>query len=562
MVPPSALVWFSLAICACSPADSSPVRAEELHGQSTLRAQAPTPPPATERTLGVRDRGVFPDLDERVQLRLPRDLIASRTHAHLDPARSLLVLYTGTQALKVYPLSEAAPAALPIGPHRLGLRPGDAAELSPLLAADRIEVLARGQSAPPGDADSDGIPDPLDILIGAHKTALNADRYDGRYVQIPFPMGDVPRDIGVCTDVIIRSLRNAGIDLQRALQEDLARAPRSYPTITRPNPSIDHRRVKSLLPYFARHFEEHTTRLDAADDPLLPGDIIFMDTFPDRPGSEHVGIVSNLPGPSGLPLVINNWTDGTVTKPMALLPDIPVTRRFRVPPARALANKPIPAHVTQLITVIADGWNTWRARLQRYERAPGQAFRAVGAAMPVVLGHAGYGWGDGLHGRGAPANRPGPQKREGDGRSPAGVFALGTVHGYAASAPAGLTLPYQHATVQARCVDDPASAHYNRVVSLGVVHETWKSAELMLRADDMYELALDVEHNRDPVVPGHGSCIFVHVWAGPQTPVTGCTGLAKSELRRLLTWLKPDSSAWVALPQTEYETHRNDWGLP
>jgi uncharacterized protein YijF (DUF1287 family)/L,D-peptidoglycan transpeptidase YkuD (ErfK/YbiS/YcfS/YnhG family) len=530
------------------------------HG-SPAPALPQTSAPA-ERTLGVHDRGVFADLDARVQLRLPRPLTAAQTHALLDLERQLLVLYSGDQPLKVYPVSERLPSPLLIGAQRLGLRPGDAAELKPLLAAERLAVLARGQEPPPGDTDGDGIPDPLDVLIGAHKTALNADRYDGRYVQIAFPLGDVPRNIGVCTDVIIRALRNAGIDLQRALQEDRARAPGSYPAITRPNPSIDHRRVKNLLPYFARHFEAHSARLDALDDPLQPGDIIFMDTFPDRPGTEHVGIVSNLPGPAGLPLIVNNWTDGTVTKPMALLPDIVVTQRYRVPPRRASVRKPIAAHITQLITVTAEGWNTWRARLQRYQRAAGGVFRAVGPAMPAVLGHGGYGWGDGLHGSGAPVGRGGPVKREGDGRSPAGVFALGTVHGYAPVAPRSLTLPYRHATAQERCVDDPSSAHYNQVVSTSVVRETWKSAELMLRADDMYELALDIEHNRSPIVPGHGSCIFAHAWAGPQVPVTGCTGLAKSDLRQLLTWLKPDSSAWVALPQGEYEQLRNDWNCP
>ena len=179
-----------------------------------------------------------------------------------------------------------------------------------------------------------------------------------------------------------------------------------------------------------------------------------------------------------------------------------------------------------------------------------------------MLGHAGYAWGDGLHGVGAPVGHTGPIKREGDGRSPAGVFALGTVHGYAPAPPASLSLPYRHATARDRCVDDPGSSYYNRVVSLGSGVESWKSAEHMRRSDDMYELALDIEHNRDPVVPGHGSCIFAHAWAGPDVPVTGCTGLAKQDLQQLLSWLKPDSSAWIALPQTEYERLRNDWGLP
>jgi hypothetical protein len=190
------------------------------------------------------------------------------------------------------------------------------------------------------------------------------------------------------------------------------------------------------------------------------------------------------------------------------------------------------------------------------------ATEALGRAAPeLALGGAGYGWGDGLHGRGAPPRREGPIKREGDRRSPAGVFSLGTVYGYAATASA-LRLPYRQATADTRCVDDPGSAHYNQIVSIAETGERWRSAELMRRHDDLYELALEIEHNRSPVRAGHGSCIFAHVWAGPDVAVTGCTGFAKPDLRRLLEWLKPRSAAWVALPQEEYLTLRAAWGLP
>jgi D-alanyl-D-alanine dipeptidase len=185
----------------------------------------------------------------------------------------------------------------------------------------------------------------------------------------------------------------------------------------------------------------------------------------------------------------------------------------------------------------------------------------VGTALPAVLGAAGYGWGAGLHGRGAPPGRQGPLKREGDLRSPAGVFRVGTVHGYAATMP-GLRLPYRQATADARCVDDPSSAYYNQIVSIAETGERWRSAEIMLRHDDLYELALDIEHNRSPIRPGSGSCIFAHVWAGREVPVSGCTALSKADLRGLLEWLKPESAAWVALPEAEYVALRATWGLP
>jgi len=374
------------------------------------------------------------------------------------------------------------------------------------------------------------------------------------------------------------------------VHEDIVRAPKAYPSVSVPNTNIDHRRVKSLLPYFQRHFEAHSAA-STASDPYRPGDIVFMDTFRNRSGAEHVGIVSDQRNAAGVPLIINNWTDGTVTSDMDLLGwGVPVTHRFRVPaltseagpnpprasdggpnpagasqagptPPRSNDAGPIPAHVTQLVVVLTADFADWRAGVQRYERKPGAPFRRVGSPVLAVLGGAGYGWGDGLHGRGAPAGRQGPLKREGDLRSPAGVFALGTVHGYAASA-GSLRLPYRQATADQRCVDDPGSAFYNQIVSVTETGERWRSAEHMLRDDALYELALDIEHNRSPVTPGDGSCIFAHVWSGPDVPVTGCTAFAKRDLRSLLEWLKPRAAVWVALPRAEYLALRAEWGLP
>jgi L,D-peptidoglycan transpeptidase YkuD (ErfK/YbiS/YcfS/YnhG family) len=226
---------------------------------------------------------------------------------------------------------------------------------------------------------------------------------------------------------------------------------------------------------------------------------------------------------------------------------------------------PIDASVKQLVVVTAPSFDSWRAQLQRYARSTAGAWEPVGESLPVVLGRAGYAWGDGRHGSGAPSGRPGPVKREGDGRSPAGVFALGTLHGYAPDAPSGVSLQYQPSTAAQRCVDDPRSSDYNRIVEPGPagdgVGTTWKSAERMRRDDNVYELALDIEHNRAPVVPGHGSCIFAHVWVNAQTPVAGCTGMALAALRNLLAWIEP-GALWVALPVQEYQALNTCWKLP
>jgi uncharacterized protein YijF (DUF1287 family) len=507
--------------------------------------------------LGVRDTGIFSDLDAQLQLTLPPGLETLPLRAAVDRARGQLVLYAADRPIKVYPL--AGTVRLDVAGQQLQLRAADRAELAPLLARARLYVFDQRVELPPGDTDDDGIPDPLDVLLGARKVALNADRYDGRYERIAYPGGDVPRAIGVCTDVVIRAWRNAGFDLQRAVHEDILRAPAAYPGVKRSDPNIDHRRIKTLLPYFLRHQEPRSTNLHDARDPLRPGDVVFMDTFPTRPGAEHVGIVSDTIDPSGLPLVINNWTEGTVSRPMELLSWVPVTHRFRVP-ARLLDRGPLPALKTQLLSVVSDGWSDAHATLARYERAPGQSWRAVGSPLPAVLGRAGYGWGDGLHGRGAPDGRSGPRKREGDGRSPAGVFEFGTTYGYAEPT-AGLP-NYVTATAAHRCVDDPNSKHYNRVVSTAATAVDFVSAEQMRRDDNLYELAIEIEHNRAPIEAGRGSCIFLHVWAGPGVPVSGCTGIDKVALSSIARWLERDAALLVALPKSEYAALRASWGLP
>ncbi len=224
------------------------------------------------------------------------------------------------------------------------------------------------------------------------------------------------------------------------------------------------------------------------------------------------------------------------------------------------AQSPIDAARTQLVTVVSEDWNGFETRLQLHERAPGGAWKTVGEPIETVIGRSGYGWGRGLHGDGAPSGRPGPTKREGDGRSPAGAFEIGTAYGYAPTLE-GVSLPYAQATNGLRCVDDPRSRHYNRIVSMEDTPVDWNSAEHMRRDDDLYAIAIVVEHNTRGTEPGAGSCIFVHVWRGPGIGMTGCTAMPRSILDGFARWLKP-GAVWVALPESEYAALRSAWDLP
>lgn len=123
-------------------------------------------------------------------------------------------------------------------------------------------------------------------------------RYDGAYLSIPYPGGDVPRTQGVCTDVVIRAYRAIGQDLQQLVHED-AKAQRSaYPRIDQLDPNIDHRRCPNLISYFRRHAEELPL-----DSDWQPGDIVFwkLDS-----GLDHVGMLTDKRGTSGHLKVIHN----------------------------------------------------------------------------------------------------------------------------------------------------------------------------------------------------------------------------------------------------------------
>ncbi|MDP2653306.1 MAG: M15 family metallopeptidase [Candidatus Omnitrophota bacterium] len=124
------------------------------------------------------------------------------------------------------------------------------------------------------------------------------------------------------------------------------------------------------------------------------------------------------------------------------------------------------------------------------------------------------------------------EKREGDGRTPAGVFRLGTAFGYTASVKTGLS--YRQATDNDFWVDDPESPDYNLWVQ-GPVQA--KSFEKMKREDDLYKYGVVMEYNTDPVVPGNGSAIFLHVWRGFGRPTAGCVAVAEPDLLHLLEWL-------------------------
>jgi L,D-peptidoglycan transpeptidase YkuD (ErfK/YbiS/YcfS/YnhG family) len=215
----------------------------------------------------------------------------------------------------------------------------------------------------------------------------------------------------------------------------------------------------------------------------------------------------------------------------------------------------IPKQTKQLVTAVADSWTSTHAQLALWQRTDA-GWQRVGEPWPAVLGKAGIGWGIGI----AP-NREGPGKKEGDLKSPAGVFAFRTAYGYADDAPKEWRMPYE-ASQDLECVDDPGSDHYTKIVDRKQVPSDWQSAEQMRRDDAVYEWVLDVAHNAD-AKPGAGSCIFLHVWSGPESTTAGCTAMDKVKLETLLAKLDPaNQPLYVLLPRAEYAQVAAAWGLP
>lgn len=243
-------------------------------------------------------------------------------------------------------------------------------------------------------------------------------------------------------------------------------------------------------------------------------------------------------------------------------------------PAQAGTSKPDAlARSTQMIVVTTSDWNAVEGRLQRYERATThEKWRPVGEPISIVVGKNGLGWGIGVMATDDSNVRvtSDPVKREGDGKSPAGVFALGTAFGYASQPLPGLKMPYLNLTPSIECVDDPGSKHYNRLVDRSVVAPDWNSSEHMRNAGESYRWGIVVDFNgivtgsnANPPEPGGGSCVFLHIWHSHDQGTAGCTAMSQTELETLLTWLDPARKPLlVQLPEPTYERLINPWMLP
>lgn len=173
----------------------------------------------------------------------------------------------------------------------------------------------------------------LDLVDAAIERLSHKVTYDGSYHVIPFPWGDVPDNIGVCTDVVIRSYRKLGIDLQERVNDDMWNSFSQYPNLPKwkrnqPDANIDHRRVLNLKVFFARNGK--TLPITEIANDYRPGDLVTWDILPGMP---HIGIVTHKVSNDKLrPLIVHNMGKGP--KLEDILFTMKITGHYRYQPSK------------------------------------------------------------------------------------------------------------------------------------------------------------------------------------------------------------------------------------
>ena len=189
----------------------------------------------------------------------------------------------------------------------------------------------------------------------------------------------------------------------------------------------------------------------------------------------------------------------------------------------------------QLITVKADDWNQPIAYMQRWERADDKhEWLAKNDPFEVVIGKNGMAWAYNL----LPIpNNVEVFKKEGDMKTPAGLYGLCYVFGYAKNQDPGIKWPYLPLNENLVGVDDPDSLYYNCIIDQNKLKQDWNSAETMYRADGLYKWGLVIDFNFTNAIKAGGSQIFMHIWRGAGQGTEGCIALSEPKMMELLHWI-------------------------
>lgn len=135
------------------------------------------------------------------------------------------------------------------------------------------------------------------------------------------------------------------------------------------------------------------------------------------------------------------------------------------------------------------------------------------------------------------------EKREGDGRTPSGIYPLKMTFGYDESI--GTKMPYRQTLADDIWVDDPNADDYNQWVKKTETRAA--SYEKMRRDDNLYKYGIVIEYNTSPIIKGYGSAIFLHIWKGKGLPTAGCVTVSEEDIIKIMGWLDPAASPLIIM---------------
>ncbi len=207
-------------------------------------------------------------------------------------------------------------------------------------------------------------------------------------------------------------------------------------------------------------------------------------------------------------------------------------------------------HSDQLILVTTQNAESFQGTLQRYQRkGKSSKWYLVDQSIPVVIGKKGVA----LEGK----------KKEGDQRTPMGVFVIGPAFGLSATAKVTKQFDYFPLKESTICVDDIKSKYYNQVIdSTSVATPDWHSAEMM-HTISVYKHGSLIQYNSEKRLPGAGSCIFMHIWIDSHSGTDGCIAMDEANLKQVLAWLDRKHNPAIGIfSATVYKELQQPWQLP
>lgn len=217
----------------------------------------------------------------------------------------------------------------------------------------------------------------------------------------------------------------------------------------------------------------------------------------------------------------------------------------------------------QMVLVLSSDWNANQGVLLRFQYT-NQQWMPIGTSFPVSLGKNGAAWGEGIiH----PSVHDGVMKKEGDMRSPAGIFQIGYSFGYAKRL--NSSYPYRALTKDDYCIDNSQSPYYNQIIdhqqiSFDIAKDSTEPMrrDIHLNGDQLYKLGFVLDYNPQNT-PKLGSCIFVHLRTQNNATTAGCTSMGEENMQQILIWLKQKyHPVFVLLPIEGYQQQKERWNLP